>query len=91
MVKQAHDALSEADLILALIDAKSRVTEDDERMFELVAAEKKPAILLINKVDLLDRKLLLPVIEKCSGMGIFTDCIPISLKRQENLEVPFLK
>jgi len=87
MVKQAHYAMSEVDLILALIDAKSGVTQEDERMFELIGAEKKPAILLINKADLIDRRLLLPMIEKCNNLKVFKECIPISATKEENLDV----
>ncbi len=55
-VDRARTALSEADLVLYLVDAKEGLTEEDKKEIEKTAG--KPVILLLNKADLLDPETL---------------------------------
>lgn len=87
MVKAAKEALYEADLIIAVIDARKGLNENDAALFDAIRQVKKPCILLINKVDLIDKRLVLPVIEECSKIGIFKDFIPVSAKNKDNMQI----
>jgi len=87
MVRQAKEALQEADLVLAVTVAKRSFDANDLALFDAVRAAGKSSILLINKVDLVDKRLILPLIEKCSQTGIFRDYIPISAKCGDNMKV----
>jgi len=87
MVRQAQDAMMQVDLILAVIDAKTELDRSDKRMFEFLHKEKKPVILLINKVDLIDKRFLLPLIEECTKEKCFKEYIPISAKKGEGMEL----
>jgi GTP-binding protein Era len=87
MVRQAKEALEDADLVLAVVVAKKQFDKNDMALFDAVRQAGKSSILLINKVDLVDKRFLLPLIEKCSKMGIFKDFIPISAKHGDNMKV----
>jgi len=87
MVRQAQSALMEVDLILAVTDMKFEIDKDDKRMFELLQKEKKSMILLINKIDRVDKRLILPLIDECKSMDYFKEYIPISAKNGDNMDV----
>lgn len=87
MVRQAKEALQEADLVLAVVDAKKRLDRNDSALFAAIKASEKNSILLINKVDLIDKRFVLPLIEECSKMGLFKDFIPVSAKNGDNMQL----
>ena len=87
MVHSAEMALRDADIVLLLTEA-SRGTElpaDVENAVAKFAAEKK-FMLVINKVDTVQRQAVLPTIDHFSKMGTFSDIIPISALKGENLQ-----
>lgn len=49
--KQVHLAMDEADIIIFLVDVLSGITDLDESIAKLLRKEKKPAMLVANKVD----------------------------------------
>lgn len=59
----------------------------DEFTFELVRKLDCPVFLLINKIDLVNRETLLPLIAQLSGMHTFAEVIPISARRGTGLDV----
>jgi len=86
MVRRAQDALAEADLVLCVVDAKDGVGLDDRRMISLAKGAGKAAILLLNKVDLVKKESLLPMIEEVSKAHKFLEIVPISAKKGDNME-----
>jgi GTPase len=48
---QAHAAVTEADLVLFVVDAKAGVTPGDEEVAEILRSSRKPVFLLANKID----------------------------------------
>lgn len=87
MVRQARESLDEADLVLAVIDAKKHLDRSDEALFDAIRQSGKPALLAINKMDIIDKRFALPMIEKCSSLGIFKDFIPLSARKGDNMAV----
>lgn len=87
MVRQAKEALEEADLILAVLDAKKPLDKNDRALFDAIAGAGKDTLLIINKMDLIDKRLALPLIEECSKLGIFKDFIPLSARKGDNLNI----
>ncbi len=64
MVDCAWSGAEEGDVILFMFDAQRKPSEETEQSIERIARSKKPAILVLNKVDALDDKaLVLPLIE----------------------------
>jgi GTP-binding protein Era len=59
MVTNAWSGAHDADIAAVLIDAKRGIDEEAERIFERLAEVAQPAILLINKIDLIEKPALL--------------------------------
>lgn len=49
--KQARLAIDEADVILFMVDVTNGITDLDQTVAEMLRREKKPVILVVNKVD----------------------------------------
>jgi small GTP-binding protein len=60
MVDAAIDTFSEVDLIAVVIDASEESGGGDRFLLDLVARSKTPRILVLNKVDLIQKQNLLP-------------------------------
>ena len=52
-VRRSHDALTRAELVLAVLDGSEPLADEDQRLLELVRG--KTVVLVINKADLLPR------------------------------------
>lgn len=88
MVDSAYNALNDADVIVLMIDATSPVISDTEKnCCEKAKKFKKPLLLLINKVDLITKEELLPIIERFMNFYPFETVIPISVKKEDGLEI----
>jgi GTPase len=86
MMKSAEHALADADVVLVMTQASDGSvlpSEVDERIIPL--CKTKPVLLLMNKVDKVDKADLLPIIERFSQRGQFKEIIPISALRRDNL------
>jgi len=88
MVRKATASLMDTDLNIVLIEAQSGITKGDIDIFNLLP--KKTNILIINKIDKIDRRLLLPIIEKAQGFN-FKDIIPISATKKDGTDIVFKK
>ncbi len=82
----AKDVLIEVDLIVFILDVTKGITSEDMIIFNLVKAAKKPAILLINKIDLRSKSLALPLIEEGARLYDFRDIIPTSAANGDNMD-----
>ena len=87
MLEAAKAVLEEADVLVVMIDGRAGLTEADEQVFsrirELLRRRRSegvgPAtILAVNKVDLVKKPKLLPLLEACAKLGLFAECVPIS-------------
>ena len=92
MVKIALDSLSEVDCVVFMIDISLPLPEKDElkkrqeykNYFKEV---RSPAILVLNKIDLVDRENLLPIIESYSDLYPFRAIIPLSALKGDGSDV----
>src|SRR5512142_408742 len=76
MMQEVRDALHGCDLVLVIVDASSRPSAEDNFVFDLLRKFETPAILLLNKIDLVDKGRLLPRMEQLSQQHAFRDIIP---------------
>jgi GTP-binding protein Era len=78
MVQAAWDRVGETDMLAVLIDAKKGVCHDTEIIFKGLKDRNKKAVLILNKVDLIDREKLLGMADTLSKTGIFSDIFMVS-------------
>ncbi len=90
MQQQVLDSLSESDAILFLLDAPQaadRIGTGDRYVARLVADAGTPAIVCLNKIDLMrTRAEVLPIVEVVSELGDWREIFPISATENLNLE-----
>lgn len=87
MVKEALSTLREVDGIVYLVEANRPVTDDDRFIITGLKGIKCPVILGINKVDKIDRRMVLPLIEEYSKLYPFKEIVPISALKQDGIDV----
>ena len=90
MQEQVVDSLSESDVILLLFDARQvseKLGSGDRYVARLVAGSGSPAIVCINKTDLLPTpESVLPIVEAVSGLGDWNDVFQISASTGTNVD-----
>lgn len=83
MVKVAMESLTEVDIVLFLVDVSLPLPEKVQEKKAAELAEymqriKGPAIMVLNKIDLIDRKKVLPFIDSYARLFPFKAIIPVS-------------
>jgi GTP-binding protein Era len=78
MVDAAVDTLREVDLVLLVHDASTRPGKGDEYVATLLKNIGVPVMLVLNKIDLVAKAKLLPVIDQLRRWHDFTDIVPVS-------------
>lgn len=79
MVELSWDAIQNCDIILLLIEADSKeIGRGDQKILEKIKEANKKCILLINKIDLVDKVQLAKIIEIYKNEYDFSAIIPIS-------------
>ena len=86
MVRSAETTLGEVDVILMLIEPTDTVMEADQYVIERLKSTKTPVILVINKIDTVEKDSLLSVIETYSKLYDFADVVPISAMKGKNTD-----
>ena len=90
MMDTVRAALEERDLLLFLADAAQPFAVDDRRAIDVLRKTGTPAILVLNKIDLLrDKAVMLPLIEQYKAVYEFADYVPVSAAKGTGLD--FLK
>lgn len=78
MLKAAEGTLKEVDAIFFVIDATEKFGGGEKYILERLSTTTKPVILVVNKVDLIDREKILPIIAEYSARRDFAAVVPIS-------------
>jgi GTP-binding protein Era len=86
MVKAAINTLHEADLILWMVDAGDPFSSADNFILESLGAVKSPIVLAINKVDLIEKERLLPIIDRFQSLLSLVEIVPISATKGDNVK-----
>jgi GTPase len=87
MVDVALEAMREVDLVTLVVDASVKEGPGDRHLLDLVKAIKTPAILALNKVDLIAKAKLLPIIDHYHQAHPFVEYVPISALDGTNVGV----
>jgi GTP-binding protein Era len=65
---------------------RSGVSSEDKFALELIRKLDCPVFLIINKIDLIEREKLLPLIARLSALHDFAAVVPISARKRDGLE-----
>ena len=78
MVNSARSSLREVDLILFVSDVTESVGPGERFILDMLKEEQTPVVLVLNKVDLVPKDKLLPIISQYSAFRDFTAIVPLS-------------
>jgi GTP-binding protein Era len=90
MVKIAMDSLKGMDAVLFMVDAsrplpKADRPENGHQYLDYFNEIDCPALLLLNKIDLIDRRQVLPLIDSYAALYPFRAIMPVSALRGEGV------
>jgi len=87
MVDVALQAMRDVDLVTLVVDASVRTGPGDRYLLKLLADAKTPVILALNKVDVVSKPKLLPMLDEYRQAYQFVEFVPISASDGTNVDV----
>jgi GTP-binding protein Era len=87
MVTAAMDTFRSADVLLLIVEASAGVHHYDDAIIHSLKNIRLPVILTINKIDLVQRKAVLPVMDAFQKLFSFVDIIPISALTGDGISI----
>lgn len=86
MLKAAENTLREVDVVFFVVDATEDIGGGERYILELLQSVKTPVVLIVNKIDKIEKTKLLPIITKYSALYNFAGVVPISAMEHTNLD-----
>ncbi len=86
MVKSTVATLKEVDLILFMIDITKKEKAVDKTLYDLVKQTSSPVFAIVNKIDMMNRNAIIPLLEHYATNYEFNEIIPLSALNQDNLD-----
>lgn len=83
---EAYSSLSETDLIILVMDSLERIGPGDRFLIEKIKNIDTKVILVLNKVDKVNKNELLSIIDECSKLHDFAEIVPISAFKGDNVD-----
>jgi GTP-binding protein Era len=86
MTRLAQETLEEVDLVIYVVDASVSPGTGEEYILEQLQEVSTPVLLVLNKIDLIKKQELLPLIDWFSKRYDFQNIVPVSALTAENLD-----
>ncbi len=86
MVKVVEESVADVDVIALVVEPIANVGEQERILIEKIKATKAPAVLVINKIDTVEKQTLLEVIAAYSSAHEFDAIVPVSARKGQGLE-----
>ncbi len=87
MVDAAVESIRQADVVAVLAEATdTRAGRGEHHVLERLSGIEAPVVLVLNKVDLVARPALLPLIDAWRGRRPFAEIVPVSAATGENVD-----
>ena len=86
MVDAAVDTMREVDVLGVVVDVTEPPGKGDRYVLDLVKDVKAPVFLILNKVDLIKKNRLLPLIQQYNALGTFAEIVPVAAATGENID-----
>lgn len=90
MMEHVRSAIAESDVVCAVIDVSQDFGHGDEFVVQMLRDTEEqgtPRVAILNKIDLLKKEKLLPLLQQYGEMNLFQDIIPISASTGDGVEV----
>lgn len=82
--KQAYSSTYDVDVILWLVDITEELGRGDLFVLDKIKASNKPVILVLNKVDKINKEDILKKIDELKDLHHFKEIVPLSALKKEN-------
>lgn len=86
MVQAAKSAIEESDVLLFLVEPEAKVSSANASILTDLIAARKPVVLVINKVDAIEKDRLLPLMQEYSTRFSLQTIVPISALKLDGLD-----
>ena len=86
MVGAAERTIKDSDVVLWLVEPTTYIGAGEQHILEILKQVKAPVILVINKIDPVDKKDILKYIGAYEKMFPFSEIIPVSALKSDNLD-----
>ena len=86
MMKSVRTSIGTADAVILIADAGKAPGEVERNICEKVKADGLPAMLVLNKIDLVGRETLAETIAQYAALYNFDAVVPVSALKEKNLE-----
>jgi GTP-binding protein Era len=85
MVDTALQTLDEVDGVIWLLDAQDKIKQEEERIAETLRGVETPTLIVLNKIDVVSKGKLLPLMERCAQLLPGKEIVPVSALRGEGI------
>jgi GTP-binding protein Era len=86
MVDTAVDTIREVDVIGLVVDVMEPPGKGDRFVLDLVKNASAPVFLILNKIDLIKKSRLLPIMQQYSELASFAEIVPVSAGTGDNVD-----
>jgi GTPase len=86
MVDAAVDTIREVDVLGLVVDVAEPQGKGDRFVFDLVKRATAPVFLILNKIDLIKKSRLLPIMQQYGETGAFAEIVPLSASTGDNVD-----
>jgi GTPase len=86
MVDAAIDTMRDVDVLGLVVDVSERQGKGDRFVIDLVKKAETPVFLILNKIDLIRKSRLLPIIDEYSKRAAFAEIVPVSAATGDNVD-----
>ena len=87
MVNVANDSMGDTDVLIFVVDASRKIQEMEREIARNISKTGLPCILVLNKVDVMKKEDLLPIIADYSSIHEFDSIVPISAKNNDGVDI----
>ena len=87
MVDVALEAIKDVDVLALVVDVSVKIGKGDRYLLELLKDVTKPVLLVLNKVDLVAKPRLLPILDEYGRAHAFAELVPVSARDGTNVDV----
>ena len=86
MVDVAIETIREVDVLGLVVDVTERQGKGDQFVIDLVKSATAPVFLILNKIDLIKKSRLLPMMDEYSKLAQFAEIVPVSAASGDNVD-----